>query len=321
MRWLHHKSKQMFLLLLKVGLLSAICLFIYHRLTENTGLSWASFNLQLQQIQVTDFFILSLFTVFNWGLETMKWKKLVQKITIINWQQSAFQLLSSHAIAILTPNRIGEYGTKPIFFHKKFWKNIVLFNFFGNMGQLFATLIFGLIGIILLLENSAFNFNFVSVKNLWIGFFAIGTVLFFLRKSSYFKEQFSKLKKAFFQFSLKDRLQILGLSMARYLVFSHQFYMLLILMNIEISYLDAFTCIFSMYFLASILPSIFLLDAVVKGGIAVWLFSFYQVGALPILAISLAMWLLNFALPAVMGSVLLFKFEPRFHLNFSALWK
>ena len=113
----------------------------------------------------------------------------------------------------------------------------------------------------------------------------------------------------------------MGLSLARYLVFSHQFYFLLLLLNVEISYFDAMSCIFSMYFLASVLPSIFFLEAIVKGGIAVWLFSFFQVNALPVLVISSLMWLFNFAFPAIMGSLLLFKFQPRFQLNFAKLWK
>ncbi len=189
------------------------------------------------------------------------------------------------------------------------------------MSQLLATVIFGIIGIVFLLNNSAFQFNFISFQQLSISVGIVLIVLFFLRKSVWFQQQFNKLKKAFFQFSAIQQIEILGLSIGRYLVFSHQFYFLLILLNVDISYFEAMSCIFSMYFLASILPSVFLLDAVVKGGIAVWLFSFFQVEALPVLAISLTMWLLNFALPGVIGSLLWFKFQPRFDLKFSTLWK
>ena len=321
MRWLPYKSKQLFLLLLKVALLSAVCFFIYHKLTANQELSWINFRDQLQSISWKAFIVLFIFTVLNWSLEIFKWKKLTQKISAISFQQSAFQLLSAHAVAILTPNRIGEYGAKPMFFLKKYWKKIVLYNFFGNMSQLLATVIFGMIGIAFLLNNSAFQLNFISFQQLLVSTGTILIVLFFLRKSVWFQQQFSKLKKAFHQFSAIQQIEILGLSIGRYLIFSHQFYFLLVLLNVDISYLDAMSCIFSMYFLASILPSVFLLDAVVKGGIAVWLFSFFQVEALPVLAISLTMWLLNFALPGVIGSLLWFKFQPRFDLKFSTLWK
>ncbi|MAN27486.1 MAG: hypothetical protein CMH15_15935 [Mesonia sp.] len=321
MRWLHYKSKQLFSLLLKVALLSTICLFIYHKLTQNNELSWADFNLQLQHIQFSDFVFLLVLSVFNWSLETFKWKKLVHKIEFITFRQSAFQLLSSHAIAILTPNRIGEYGAKPMFFSKNYWKKIVLYNFFGNMSQLLVTVLFGILAIILLLNNSAFSLSFISFKNILIANFILIAFLFFLWKSSYVKEQLYRLQKSFCEFSNKNRIEILGLSLARYLVFSHQFYFLLLLLNVEISYFDAMSCIFSMYFLASVLPSIFFLEAIVKGGIAVWLFSFFQVNALPVLVISSLMWLFNFAFPAIMGSLLLFKFQPRFQLNFAKLWK
>ncbi len=321
MRRIHHKSKQLFLLLLKVALLSAICFFIYYKLTKNNELSWANFSSQLQHIQFEDFSFLLILSVLNWSLEALKWKKLVHKIESITFKQSAFQLLSSHAIAILTPNRIGEYGAKPIFFNNKYWKTIVLYNFFGNMSQLLATIFFGLIGIFFLMNNSTFHFNFISIQNLIITFLLVFVSFLLLWKSSCFQNNFSQLKQAFFQFSLKDKSKILGLSIARYLVFSHQFYFLLLLLNVEISYIEAMSCIFSMYFLASVFPSVFILDAVFKGGIAVWLFSFYAVEALPVLVVSLTMWLFNFAFPAITGSLLLFKFQPRFQLNISKLWK
>ena len=208
-----------------------------------------------------------------------------------------------------------------MFFLKKYWKKIVLYNFFGNISQLLATVIFGTIGIAFLLNNCTFQFNFISHQQLLITSGMSVIVLFFLRKSIWFQQQFNKIKKAFLQFSAIQQIQILGLSIGRYLIFSHQFYFLLVLLNVDISYIDATSCIFSIYFLASILPSVFLLDAVIKGGVAVWLFSFFQVEALPVLAISLTMWLLNFALPGVIGSLLWFKFQPRFDLKFSALWK
>ena len=321
MRWLHYKSKQLFLLLLKVALLSAVCFFIYDKLTQNKELNWANFSLQLQSISLTALFILLVLTLLNWSFEIMKWKKLASKIKPISFKESSFQLLNAHAIAILTPNRIGEYGAKTLFFNKKYWKKIVLYNFFGNMSQLMATIFFGVIGIFFLLKNSAFQLDFISTEILVATSFIGLSMLLLLWKSSWFQKNLSKLRKTFQKFSAKNRIEIFGFSIGRYLIFSHQFYFLLLLFNIDISYLDAISCIFSMYFLASALPSLFLLDAAVKGGFAIWLFSFFQVEAIAILTISMIMWLLNFALPGIIGSLLWFGFKPQSQLKLSSIWK
>ena len=66
----------------------------------------------------------------------------------------------------------------------------------------------------------------------------------------------------------------------------------------------------SMYFLASIIPSIFLFDVVIKGSVALYLFSLIGINELVILSIVTCMWILNFVTPSIIGSfyVLHFKF-------------
>ena len=99
-------------------------------------------------------------------------------------------------------------------------------------------------------------------------------------------------------------------SLLRYLIFSFQFYYLLLLFGVEISYLEAMQLITSMYFLASIIPSIFLFDVVIKGSVALYVFSLIGINDLIILSIVTCMWILNFVLPSIIGGfyVLNFKF-------------
>ena len=85
---------------------------------------------------------------------------------------------------------------------------------------------------------------------------------------------------------------------------------MLLLFGVEISYLEAMQLITSMYFLASIIPSIFLFDVVIKGSVALYVFSLIGINDLIILSIVTCMWILNFVLPSIIGGfyVLHFKF-------------
>jgi hypothetical protein len=65
-----------------------------------------------------------------------------------------------------------------------------------------------------------------------------------------------------------------------------------------------------MYFLVSVIPTFFIFDVVIRGGVAVWLFSFLGVPELVILSTVLAMWLLNFVLPALFGSFFVLTYQP-----------
>jgi hypothetical protein len=86
-------------------------------------------------------------------------------------------------------------------------------------------------------------------------------------------------------------------------------YYLLTIFGVDISYFEAMVVITSMYFLASIMPSISIFDVVIKGSVAVFLFDFIQVNELTVLSCITLMWLLNFVLPSVFGSYYVLNFK------------
>ncbi|WP_321539989.1 hypothetical protein [Flavobacterium piscinae] len=99
-------------------------------------------------------------------------------------------------------------------------------------------------------------------------------------------------------------------SLFRYLVFSHQFYFLLLLFDVNLPYPDALLTIFTMYFSASVVPTIHLMDVVVKGDVAVFLFGKLGVNQWTIVSITTLMWLLNLVIPVLIGSVFVLNYKP-----------
>jgi len=84
----------------------------------------------------------------------------------------------------------------------------------------------------------------------------------------------------------------------------------MVFFSIEIGYINAITSITSVYLLASIVPMLSFLDVVLKGTIAVWIFSFFQISTLTILTIVSLLWFFNFAIPALIGSYFVITFKP-----------
>ena len=78
----------------------------------------------------------------------------------------------------------------------------------------------------------------------------------------------------------------------------------------EIPYPDAMLTIFTMYFLASIIPSIHLMDVVIKGSVAVFLFKNLGVDEWLILTVTMMMWILNLVIPVIIGSFYVLKYKP-----------
>ncbi|WP_034062516.1 lysylphosphatidylglycerol synthase domain-containing protein [Lacinutrix jangbogonensis] len=310
-----YKTKQFFFVLIKLSIVVGAFYFIYNKLVNNGAIDFSEFITYLTKNNVfsTENILFLLFlSSFNWFLEILKWQKLVSYIKKVSFFEALQQSLGSLTASLFTPNRIGEYGAKAIYFSKQFRKRILLLNLIGNMMQMAVTVIFGCIGFLFFVSQYPIEINAYRVTRLVIIVLMVFGLLFIGSKQKKFKIKgfsFEKVK----QFIKDLPFSISGfsflISVSRYLVFSFQFYFLLHLFGVELAYLEAMIIITSMYLLASIIPTLFILDVVVKGSVAVYLFSFPGVNEFTILSIITIMWLLNFVLPSVFGSYYVLNFN------------
>ncbi|REE80607.1 lysylphosphatidylglycerol synthase-like protein [Lutibacter oceani] len=302
-----HKYKPYLLLLLKLIIVFGAFYFIYQKLNDNQLLSFPQLKEQLSVLISNNtwlLLILLLLTDVNWLLEIFKWKTLVSIEEKISFLSAYEQCLASLTVSIITPNRIGEYGAKALFFKKDKRKKIMLLNLVGNLSQLFVTVFLGIIGMFFFIRNFNFSIPKLNFQNIIILLIII-IVIFIFRKSL----QLQKISLYFKNIPLLIFIKTLSFSFLRYVVFSHQFYFLTAMFGIETDYFTVMNLLFCMYFMASIIPSLSIFDWVIKGSIAVWLFSFVEVNELKIVTITTIMWLLNFAIPAILGSIFVLNFK------------
>ncbi|NRR90089.1 flippase-like domain-containing protein [Winogradskyella undariae] len=311
----HYKTKQLLLLLFKLSIVVAAFYFIYIKLTENKNLQFSAFITFLDKYESFSFktiTFLILLSFFNWFFEILKWKNLVKSIKPISIHQATEQSLGGLTASLITPNRIGEYGAKAMYYTKPFRTKIVLLNLLGNLAQMIITTLLGCIGLLFFINRYSIKINYYTVLQYSVIVLLIGLLLLFLTKQNHFKiKGFSFRSVIIFlkSISLKTHLTNILYSLLRYILFSSQFYYLLIVFRIEISYFEAMTVITSMYLLTSIIPAISIFDFVIKGSIAVFLFSFLNVNELTILTITTLMWLFNFVLPSISGSYFVINFK------------
>ena len=157
-----HKTKHFFALVIKLSIVIGCGYFMYTKLTQNDQFSFSNFNSKLLLNNVFNFkncVILFLFTFSNWLLETSKWHFLVSTITRVSLYQSIKQSLASLTVSLITPNRIGEYGAKALYFEKSHRKPIVGLNLIGNLYQLLATIFFGAFGLFYFIYKQNIEIN------------------------------------------------------------------------------------------------------------------------------------------------------------------
>jgi len=310
-----HKYKRFIFLLLKLAIVLGAFYFIFQQLTNNELLSFTQLKQQFFVLFSKNswlLLLLLLFTDANWLLEIFKWKTLISNEKEITFYEAYEQCFASLTASLITPNRIGEYGAKAIYFEKKLRKKIMVLNLIGNLSQLAITVFFGIFGMFFLsfyFEVEIFSFNLPR-------FFLILSVLlllYLIGKNFGITKKLTALIRKILNYSKKLPMKIqaktLAYSLFRYLVFSNQFYFFLQIFHIEAAYFTLMSLIFSTYFIASVIPGLAIFDWVIKGSVAVFIFGLIDANPLTIVTITTFMWLLNFAIPALLGSIFVLNFK------------
>lgn len=312
---LPYKTKQFFFVLIKLSIVIGAFYFIYRKLVNNNELEFSVFVDFLSKKDIfstINTLFLIFFSVFNWFFEILKWKELVSFVKKVSFKNAFEQSLGALTASLFTPNRIGEYGAKAIYYKSNYRKRILLANLLSNMLQMSVTVIFGTIGFaFFVLENNIEINHYKFTRFLVIGLATFLLIGFGLTKSNFTIKGYSlaKIKQFIIDYPKNKLVSGFIFSIIRYSIFSFQFYFLLRIFNVNITYFDAMKVISSMYLLASIIPTIFIFDVIIKGSIAVYLFSFLHINELSILSITTIMWLLNFVFPSFIGSYYVLNFR------------
>jgi hypothetical protein len=306
-----HKAKQFLVLLIKLFIVGGAFYFIYNQLAHNDKLDWEKFIVLFQKNQsVSGIGFILLLSVLNRYFEILKWQNLAQVIHKISLYEATKQVLAALTAGIFTPNGIGEYAGKALYFQKSEAKKVVFLNLICNGIQMVLTIIFGLFG--LLYFNAQFNvITTKTVLLLFGGFILILVVLFSIKKITIKGYSIEKLIHKINEIPKSVHQKNIVLGICRYLVFSHQYYFLFLAFDVELPYLTLMAAVSSVYFLASSLPTFQFLDFAVKGSVAIYFFGILGVNEWIVIFISTLMWFLNVVLPVVLGSYFVLNFKTR----------
>ena len=300
-----HKTKQFLVLAVKILIVVGAFYFIYKQLADNEKLDWQKFIVLFQKNQsvVGIFFILFL-SFLNRFLEILKWQNLISSFKIISISESTKQVLAALTAGIFTPNGIGEYAGKALYFEKSQTKKIVFLNLICNGIQLVLSVVSGTIGLWVL----GFRFWVLSIFGLSFFFFLFSIFSKKIKIKGYsiekFIEKVNEIPKAI------HRKNIL-LGIARYITFSHQYYFLFLAFDVHLSYFTLMATIATVYFLASSLPNFQFLDFAVKGSVGVYFFGLLGINEWIVIFITTLMWFLNVVFPVIIGSYFVLKYKPK----------
>ena len=308
-----HKAKQFLVLLVKLLIVGGAFYFIYNQLANNDKLDWQKFITLFRKNQsVLGIGFILLLSVLNRYFEILKWQNLAKVIHQISLGEATKQVLAALTAGIFTPNGVGEYAGKALYYPKSEAKKVVFLNLICNGIQMILTVVFGIFG--LLYFNAKFNIiTTKTVTILFAGFVLLFIVLFSLKKIKIKGYSIEKLIHKINEIPKPVHQRNIFLGTLRYIVFSHQYYFLFLAFDVDLPYFTLISTIAVVYFLASSLPTFQFLDFAVKGSVAIYFFGILGVNEWIVVFISTLMWFLNVVLPVIIGSyfVLNFKSSPK----------
>lgn len=305
------KAKQLLVAIIKVLIVGGAFYFIYDRLANNEKLDWQRFS-QTLNAQYAYLIITLLFTLtfLNRFLEIVKWKNLVSVLHTISLGRSAKEVLAAVTVALFTPNGIGEYAAKAMYYKKAEAGEIVFLNLICNGIQLIIAVVAGLAGLLF------FNYSYPAVSGglalgILLGIAALIILLAFAQKITIKGYSLQKLGEKINTIPKTIHRKNIVLAVLRYLTIVHQYYLLFVLFDIQLPYPILVSTIAATYFLGSSLPSFQFLDFAVKGSVAVYFFGILGVNEWIVVFTATLIWLLNTVLPVTIGSYFVFTFRPQ----------
>ncbi len=299
------KAKQFLTILIKISIVGGAFYFIYNELANNDQLDWEKFTVLFQKNQsFAGISFILLLSFLNRFFEILKWQNLVSYLHKINFPEATQHVLGALTVGLFTPNGVGEYAGKALFFEKSKAKKIVFLNLICNGIQMILSIVFGTIGFWVL------GYRFWGLV-IFFSSFAFCLLGFGLKKIKIKGYSIEKLIHKINEIPKSIHQKNIFLAICRYLIFSHQYYFLFLAFDVDLPYLTLMATIASVYFLASSLPTFQFLDFAVKGSVAVYFFGILGVNEWIVVFISTLMWFLNVVLPVIIGSYYVMNFKTK----------
>jgi hypothetical protein len=262
--------------------------------------------------------IVVLLMLVNWVLEAAKWKHLAQRLTHMSLWDAIEAVFCGLSWAIFTPNRIGEYGGRVMFLPQRRRIHGVFAMAVGAFGQNVITNVLGAISLMwfiwyfihinVLLYVGLLIITFVFVVLMLLFYFNIRWMVSLLN-SVKFLRKFHRFFDIMGRYKFSELVRIMGFCVARFAVFSFQYYLVIHLLIPTIPMYDVFMMVFVLFFIQSALPSLDLLDVGVRNLAASTLFAYVTDQKIAVMAAVTSIWLINLIIPAILGSVFVFKLK------------
>ncbi|MCC6840021.1 MAG: flippase-like domain-containing protein [Flavobacteriales bacterium] len=302
------------LLLVRLGVFLAaggyLCFYLAG--AESTHRSWGDLRAALGGASAWFWPLMLALTGLNWGMEAWKWRWLVAGLEPMRLSRAYAATLAGASMGIFTPNRAGEPVGRVLFLAPENRWQGGLATVLGSMSQLVATLLAGTLALLWWRGGMGAGRWWEGPLLMLAALAGISALLLFLRPQwlGRLVRGVPVLRKVYGTAGVVERyaasslLAVLGMSLARYVVFWLQYVLFLTVLG-GIAWQGAAVAVPLIFLAMALLPTMLLSELGVRGSVAVALLA--PMGGSPAMVVlaSFGVWAVNLALPAAVGAVIL----------------
>lgn len=314
---MQHKTKRILNTLVKIIVASLLLSTIYNEVVQNkdTPMIFAELQKQLTPNKWHYLFFTLLLMPINWLLESLKWQQLIQPLTQEKMPitKAIKAILAGITISLFTPNRIGEYGGRILQLEARNNWNGIIATVVGSISQIIVLFSMGLIGGIyftlsvydvapsVLLSSIIIGIGIIGI--LLLVYFNIDLVIPIVKRIPLGKWRTPVYKQLivlrFFQ--RQHLLYALFFAFLRYLTYSLQYVLLLLLFEITAPAPILFAGVSTIFLVQTGIPMPLLFSLLVRSKLALTIWSPFSDNHWGILATTFGLFVINLSIPALLG--------------------
>lgn len=308
-------KKYLVKLLLSPLILIALLWLIHHQVASKGSLEAQWREMAAHWQSGSRFLIITAFLLspLNWICEAKKWHYLVNKIESLSFTGAFASVMTGLATALVTPSKVGDFAGRILYVKNKNKLRALFASLITSLSQTLITFVLGLAGLIYLNIHYPGQWQMAALLAALLICLGLGYCYFRIDLLADWAERYKWLRKIMIairvlrRYSKKDLLIILALSALRFCIYNLQFVLFLMVFSINASLAALFALSACMFWMITVIPSFFVADLGVRAYVANLIFINTGIvdNSVSIIMSSYMVWLLNWALAAIIGSLLI----------------
>jgi hypothetical protein len=277
--------------------------------------------------------LLLVLMIFNWLIESVKWKIAVASVQPVSMFRAFKAVLAGVSISLSLPNRIGEYLGRVLYLEPTQRVRAISVTVVASFSQLIVTVMMGFLGL-LLARPVMLSQGGWAIQTWWI---AVGVVVLIaiLMLLLYFNISFLNrwLQQKLLDSSSKWPLRfkgwlaaldscdaailrvLLSLSVLRYVVFVAQYYLAYQFFGVHFDMHQLFIIVSLTFLTLAAVPTFAAPELALRGAVGIFIAKWFTMQTAEVVLALLLIWITNLILPAIIGALLITGIRNFFNLR------